>query len=195
MRCVKASRHESRPSDRQAEVFAAPRVSGRALFYPRARSDYQAIVKSFSRVLDMVGAGAGDLMLNSFSLGTHPLDPCSATRPAQALGDGASPQGPGPMHRTRSRSSCSSTTGRRCSPASPSTSMHIRPHGPGACTGALDAGVKSRAEQRRAADAGQARPHGGRLGRVLNAYGMLLATSGKSPSFVGPEAADWSTSS
>ncbi len=83
----------ARPAD-VATVWRSGGVTGRPLFYPRARADYQAIVESFSRVLDMVGVGAGDLMLNSFPLGTHPLGHmfCYA---AQSLGVGCITAGSG----------------------------------------------------------------------------------------------------
>ncbi len=77
-----------------ATVWRSGGVTGRPLFYPRARADYRVILESFTRVLDMVGVGAGDLMLNSFPLGTHPLGHmfCYA---AQALGVGCIAAGSG----------------------------------------------------------------------------------------------------
>lgn len=72
------------PEQFQAEIVIADRtevatvwrsggVTGRPLFYPRARADFPALRESFGRVLDMAGVRPGDLMLNSFPLGVHPL--------------------------------------------------------------------------------------------------------------------------
>lgn len=56
-----------------ATVWRSGGVTGRPLFYPRARADFPALRESFGRVLDMAGVRPGDLMLNSFPLGVHPL--------------------------------------------------------------------------------------------------------------------------
>jgi phenylacetate-CoA ligase len=69
-------------------------VTGRPLFYPRAKADYPALLESFTRGLEMVGVGPDDVLHNSFPLGAHPLGHmfCYA---AMAVGAGCIPAGSG----------------------------------------------------------------------------------------------------
>ena len=77
-----------------ATVWRSGGVTGRPLFYPRAKADYGPLLESFKRTLDMAGVGPGDLLHNSFPLGAHPLGHmfCYASL---ALGAGCLPAGSG----------------------------------------------------------------------------------------------------
>jgi phenylacetate-CoA ligase len=77
-----------------ATIWRSGGVTGRPLFYPRARADYPLLLESFTRGLEMAGVGPGDLVHNSFPLGVHPLGHmfCYA---AMALGAGCIPAGSG----------------------------------------------------------------------------------------------------
>lgn len=60
--------------DEIAMYWRSGGVTGRPLFYPKARQDLPALVESFTRVLRLAGVGRGDLVHNSFPmLGVHPI--------------------------------------------------------------------------------------------------------------------------
>ena len=80
--------------DEVATVWRSGGVTGRPLFYPRARADYGVLLETFARVFRMVGVGAGDLVHNAFPLGTHPIGHMFA-HAAHEVGAGCVPAGSG----------------------------------------------------------------------------------------------------
>ncbi|WP_028924692.1 phenylacetate--CoA ligase family protein [Pseudonocardia acaciae] len=60
--------------DEIAMYWRSGGVTGRPLFYPKARRDMPALVESFTRVLRLAGVRPGELVHNSFPfLGVHPI--------------------------------------------------------------------------------------------------------------------------
>lgn len=60
--------------DEIAMYWRSGGVTGRPLFYPKARRDLPALVESFTRVLRLAGIRPGDVVHNSFPfLGVHPI--------------------------------------------------------------------------------------------------------------------------
>jgi phenylacetate-CoA ligase len=80
--------------DEVATVWRSGGVTGRPLFYPRARADYGVLLGTFARVYEMAGVGAGDLVHNAFPLGTHPIGHMF-THAAHEVGAGCVPAGSG----------------------------------------------------------------------------------------------------
>lgn len=82
------------PASGVAEYWRSGGATGTPLFYPRSHRDLAHAMRSFARVFDCIGVGAGERVHDSFPLGIHPVGHLLA-RAAQTRGIGVNWAGAG----------------------------------------------------------------------------------------------------